>query len=197
MRHLIRTTLASLVLVVPTLAAASMWEIDPAHSSANFAVRHLVISTVRGSMGPMTGTVNLEDSDPTKSTVMATVDVKGIDTREAKRGEHLRGPDFFDVAKYPTITFMSKKVEKVSDTNYKVTGELTMHGVSKEITLDVTGSPKPMKDPFGNTKLGGTATTKLNRQDFGIAWSKALDGGGLVVGDEVDVTVDLELIQKN
>jgi polyisoprenoid-binding protein YceI len=197
MQRFIRLSLTAAVLALPALATASTWEIDPAHSSANFAVRHLVISTVRGTMGTVTGTVTLDENDVTKSSVTATIDAKGIDTREAKRDEHLRGPDFLDVAKYPTITFKSKQITKVSDTQYKVTGDLTLHGITKEVTLAVEGSPKPLKDPFGNTKLGGTATTKLNRQDFGIAWSKSLDGGGLVVGDDIDVTVDVELIRKD
>jgi polyisoprenoid-binding protein YceI len=188
--------MASIVALLPAWAVASTWEIDPAHTRANFAVRHLVISTVRGTMGQVTGTAVLDESDVTKSSVTATIDAKGIDTREAKRDEHLRGPDFLDVAKYPTITFTSKTVEPAGAGKYKVTGDLTLHGVTKEVTLDVTGSPTPMKDPFGNTKLGGVATTKLNRQDFGIAWSKALDGGGLVVGDEVEVTIDVELVKK-
>jgi polyisoprenoid-binding protein YceI len=192
-----RAVVASIIALLPGWAAASTWEIDPAHTSANFAVRHLVISTVRGRMGQVTGSALLDESDVTKSSVTATIDAKGVDTREVKRDEHLRGPDFLDVAAYPTITFKSKKVEPAGAGRYKVTGDLTLHGVTREVTLDVTGSPTPMKDPFGNTKLGGVATTTLNRQDFGIAWSKALDGGGLVVGDEVEVTIDVELTKKN
>jgi polyisoprenoid-binding protein YceI len=185
-----------MLLATPRLTAASTWEIDPAHSNAQFAVRHLVISTVRGQLGKVTGVVQLDDSDVTKSSVQATVDATAINTREAKRDEDLRGPDFLDVAKFPTITFASKKVEQVAADRYKVTGDLTMHGVTKEVTLDVQGSPQPLNDPFGNVKLGGVATTRLNRQDFGIAWSKALDGGGVVVGDDVDVTIDLEVTKK-
>jgi polyisoprenoid-binding protein YceI len=181
---------------LPCLASASTWEIDPAHTSAQFAVRHLMVSTVRGTLGKVAGTVNLDDADPSQSTLEASVDATTIDTREPKRDAHLKSPDFFDVAKYPTITFKSKKVAKVGDTKFQVTGDLTMHGVTKEVVLDVEGSPTPFKDPMGNLKLGGSATTKLNRKDFGIEWNKALDGGGVVVGDDVGVTIDIELIKK-
>jgi polyisoprenoid-binding protein YceI len=183
-------------LTLPTLAHASTWDIDPAHTNAHFAVKHMVISTVRGHLGTVTGTLTFDENDPTKSSVQASIDASGINTDNEKRDQHLKGPDFLDVAKYPTITFKSKKVEKISDDHYKATGDLTLHGVTKEVTLDVKGSPKPLNDPFGNVKLGGEATTTINRQDFGIAWSKSLDGGGLVVGDNVDVMIDVELQKK-
>jgi polyisoprenoid-binding protein YceI len=194
MRRLLLSTVVIVSTGLPCLAGASTWQIDPVHSSAQFAVRHLMVSTVRGTLGPVTGTMNLDETDPTKSSVEASVDANGIDTREAKRDAHLKSPDFFDVAKYPTITFKSKKVTKVNDTKFQVSGDLTMHGVTREVVLDVEGAPKPFKDPMGNLKLGGSATTKLNRKDFGIQWNKAMDGGGVVVGDNVDVTIDIELI---
>ncbi len=197
MRRLVPCTVVIVAgAVLPHLSAASTWEIDPAHTSAQFAVRHLMVSTVRGTLGKVAGTVNLDDTDPTKSTLEASVDATTIDTREPKRDAHLKSPDFFDVAKYPAITFKSKTVTKVGDTKFQVTGDLTMHGVTKEVVLDVEGSPTPFKDPMGNLKLGGSATTKLNRKDFGIEWNKAMDGGGVVVGDDVGVTVDIELIKK-
>lgn len=183
-------------LALPALARASTWEIDPAHTNAHFAVKHLVISTVRGHLGKVSGTLTLDESDPTKSSVQATIDATGINTDNAKRDEHLKSPDFLDVVKYPTITFTSKKVEKIADDHYKATGDLTLRGVTKEVTLDVHGSPKPLNDPFGNVKLGGEATTTIKRQNFGVSWSKALDGGGLVVGDDVDVMIDVELLKK-
>jgi len=193
-----RCLLLSVVVIVatgfPYLAGASTWQIDSVHSSAQFAVRHLMVSTVRGTLGAVTGSMNLDEADPTKSSVEASVDANGIDTRETKRDAHLKSPEFFDVAKYPTITFKSKKVIKVSDTKFQVSGDLMMHGVSKEVVLDVEGSPQPFKDPMGNLKLGGSATTKLNRKDFGIEWNKTMDGGGVVLSDNVDVTIDVELI---
>ena len=195
MRRFLLSAVVSIALG-PSFASASTWQVDSAHTAVQFAVRHLMVSTVRGTLGKAKGTVNLDEGDPTKSTVEASIDVNGIDTREPKRDQHLKSPDFFDVEKYPTVTFKSKKVTKVSDTKFKVAGDLTMHGVTKEVVLDVEGTPKPLTDPFGNVKLGGIATTKVNRKDFGINWSSAMDGGGVVVGDEVDVTIDIELLKK-
>jgi len=196
MQRLSRLTVAVVLLAVPALARASTWQIDPAHTSVQFAVRHLMVSTVRGELGKAAGSVTLDESDLTKSSVEATVDVTAINTREPRRDEHLKSPDFLDAAKYPTITFKSTKVEKVADDHYKVTGDLTIRGVTKSTVLDVTGSPKPVNDPMGNVKLGGSATTRINRQDFGVSWSKSLDGGGVVVGDDVDITIDIELVKK-
>ena len=196
MQRLSRLTVAVALLATPALARASTWQIDPAHTSVQFAVRHLMVSTVRGELGKAAGSVTLDESDLTKSSVEATVDVTAINTREPRRDEHLKSPDFLDAAKYPTITFKSTKVEKVADDHYKVTGDLTIRGVTKSTVLDVTGSPKPVNDPMGNVKLGGSATTRINRQDFGVSWSKSLDGGGVVVGDDVDITIDIELVKK-
>lgn len=193
----VRFFAAAIVLVgLSRIAGASTWQIDTAHSSAQFAVRHMMVSTVRGTLGKITGAVNLDEAELTKSAVEATVDATTIDTREPKRDAHLKSPDFFDVAQYPTITFKSKKVAKLGDAKFQVTGDLTMHGVTKEVVLDVEGVPRPFKDPMGNLRLGGIATTKLNRKDFGVQWNKTLDGGGLMVGDDVDVTIDLELTAK-
>lgn len=190
--------IAALLLLVATATTTSavVFEIDSAHTNAEFAVRHLMISTVRGSLGKVTGTVTVDESDILKSTAEATIDVKGLNTGEAKRDEHLRGPDFFDVAKHPTITFKSKKVTQVGADRFSVVGDLTLHGVTKEVSLDVEGSPKPIKDPWDNVKLGGQARTKINRQDFGMAFSATLDNGGLVVANEVDVTINIEVTQK-
>jgi len=194
MRRLLLSAVVIVTTGFPCLVGASTWQIDSVHSSAQFAVRHLMVSTVRGTLGTVTGTVNLDEADLAKSSVEASVDASGIDTREPKRDSHLKSPDFFDVAKHPTMTFKSKKVVKVSDTKFQVSGDLTIHGVTKEVVLDVEGSPKPFTDPMGNLKLGGSATTKLNRKDFGIEWNKTLDGGGVVLSDNVDVTIDIELI---
>lgn len=196
MRRFVCSTVAIVAAGFPCIAGASTWQIDSAHTSTQFAVRHLMVSTVRGTLGKVTGVVSLDETDPTKSSVEASIDATTIDTREPKRDGHLKSPDFFDVAKYPTITFKSKKVTKVSETTFQVTGDLTMHGVTKEVVLNAEGSPKPFKDPMGNLKLGGAVTTKLNRKDFGIEWNKAMDGGGVVVGDDVDITIDVELIGK-
>ena len=184
-----------LATVVP-VRAQSTWEIDPAHTSIGFTIRHMMVSNVRGHFGKFSGTVKANEKDLTESTVEATIDVASIDTGNAKRDDHLRSPDFFDVAKHPTITFKSRKITPAGDKKWKVTGDLTMHGVTKEVTLDVEGPTDQVKDPQGNVRAGATATTKLSRNDFGISWSKALDGGGLVVGDQVSVTIEVEGVKK-
>ena len=179
---------------LPALAGASHWEIDPQHTSAQFAVRHLVVSTVRGTLGAVTGSVSLDAADLTKSSVEASIDAAGILTRNGMRDEHLKGPDFLYVSKYSKVTFKSKKVEKVADGKFKVTGDLTLRGVTKEVALDVEGAPKPFHDQMGVLKLAGTAKTKINRRDFGMDYDKTLvDGGGLVVGNDVDIIIDIEL----
>jgi polyisoprenoid-binding protein YceI len=155
-----------------------------------------MVSTVRGHLGKVTGTVTLDETDVTKSSVEASIDAAGIDTREPKRDENLKSADFLDVAKYPAITFNSKTVTKVADDTFQVTGDLTIRGVTREVVLNAEGSPKPIQDPFGNVKLGGAVRTKINRQDFGVASSKTLDNGGLVVGNDVDITIDIELSKK-
>jgi len=196
MRRSVMFAVAMFAIALPCVAGASAWKIDPAHTSAQFAVRHLMVSTVRGTLGPVTGILSLDEADLTKSSVEASVDATTIDTREPKRDAHLKSPDFFDAEKYPAITFKSKKVTKLADTKYQVTGDLTMRGVTKEVVLDVEGSPKPATDPMGNVRIGGIVTTKLNRKDFSVLWNKTLDGGGVVVSDEVAVTIDIELVQE-
>jgi polyisoprenoid-binding protein YceI len=176
--------------------AVQVYEIDPAHTAVHFGVRHMMVSTVRGTLGKVTGTVWLDDQDITRSRVEATIDAAGIDTREPKRDEHLRSPDFLDTAKYPTITFRSKRVVKRADDQYEVVGDLTIKGVTREVTLHVEGTPQPFTDPFGNERMGGTARAKINRQDFGVNFNKVMDNGGLLVGNEVDVTIDVEVVRK-
>jgi len=187
---------AVLALAVPAMAFAgtSTWTIDPAHSHSGFAVRHLVISTVRGEFGKTTGTVVLDEQDIAKSTVEATIDASTIDTRVPDRDADLRSPNFFDVAKYPTLTFKSTNVEKAGDGKLKVTGNLTLHGVTRPITLDVTGPTAEIKDPWGKTRRGLSATAKLNRKDFGLTWSKMIETGP-VVGDEVAIDIEVELLK--
>jgi len=189
------TTGLAAVLSLPACAASSEWRIDPQHSSAQFAVKHLMISTVRGEFHGVTGTANWDDQDITKSTVDVTIDAATVETREPKRNAHLKSPDFFDVAKYPAITFKSKKVEQAAPGKIKITGDLTIHGVTKEVVLDVDGPTPPIRDPWGNSRAAISATTKVNRQDFGVKWNANLDGGGVVVGDDVNITIDVEMIK--
>jgi polyisoprenoid-binding protein YceI len=194
-----RTTISAAlaaVLAVSAAAATTTWQIDPQHTAAGFAVKHLMISTVRGQFKGVTGTVNWEDQDISKSTVDITIDANTVDTSEPKRDADLKSDKFFDVLKYPTITFKSKKIEQVSAGKLKITGDLTIHGVTKEAVLDVEGPTPPVKDPWGNTRVAANATTKVNRQDFGVKWNANMDGGGVVVGDDVAITIDLEMIKK-
>jgi len=180
----------------PVFAATSTWQIDPAHTAAGFAVKHLMISTVRGQFKGVNGTVVWDDQDVSKSTIDVTIDARTIDTSEPKRDEDLRSDKFFDTAKYPAITFKSKKIENVSAGKLKVTGDLTIRGVTKEVVLDVEGPSNPIKDPWGNTRVAANATAKINRQDYGVKWNANIDGGGVVVGDDVNITIDLEMIKK-
>jgi polyisoprenoid-binding protein YceI len=183
-------------LSLPAGAATSSWKIDPQHTSAQFAVKHLMISTVRGEFHGVNGTVNWDDKDIAKSTVDITIDATSVDTREPQRNAHLKSPDFFDVAKYPAITFKSKKVERAAPGKLKVTGDLTIRGITKEVTLDVEGPGAPIKDPWGHQRTAIATTTKINRQDFGVKWNAHLDGGGVVVGDDVNITIDLEMFEQ-
>jgi polyisoprenoid-binding protein YceI len=196
MKHGMTLLLAWLVFAVPALTHAATWQIDPDHSSFQFKVRHLTVSNVKGDFSKAKGAVTLDDQDITKLTVEVTIDAVSINTSHAKRDEHLRGPDFFDVIQYPTITFVSKKAIKAGMNKLKVIGNLTIHGTTKEITVDVEGPTPEVKDPWGNFRRGATATVNINRRDFGLTWNKALDSGGLVVGDEVNIYVELELVRK-
>jgi polyisoprenoid-binding protein YceI len=184
-------------LSLPAAAANSNWQIDPAHSSAQFSVRHLAISTVRGAFSKVTGSVMFDDKDVSKSTVEVTIDANSVDTRVPDRDNDLRSEKFFDVAHYPSITFKSRKVEQLAPGKLKVTGDLTIRGTTKEVVLDVEGPTAPMKDPWGNTRTAANATTKINRQDFGVKWNATLDNGGVVVGDDVSIIIDVELVKKD
>jgi len=172
--------------------AQSTWDIDPAHSAAQFQVKHLMISTVRGEFGKMSGTVSFDGKNFSTVKAEAVIDVGSINTREKKRDDHLRSADFFDAAKFPTITFKSKRVENVKGSNFNLVGDLTIRGVTREMILEVEATPV-VKGMEGEPRIGATATARLNRQDFGIKWNRSLDTGGVVVSDEVQITLDLEL----
>ena len=181
------------VLSLSAGAATTDWKIDPAHSSAQFSVRHMAISTVRGAFSKVNGAIVLDDKDISKSTVDVTIDVTTVDTREPGRDNDLRSDHFFDVAHFPTMTFKSKKVEQAAPGKLKVTGDLTIRGTTKEVVLDVEGPTAPVKDPWGNQRAAVNATAKINRQDFGVKWNAIMDNGGLVVGDDVNITIDVEM----
>lgn len=175
-------------------AGVTTYRLDPRHSSANFAVTHLMISTVRGEFHAVNGTVVVDDSDVTKSSVDVTIDASTVDTREPDRDKDLKSTNFFDVAKYPTLTFKSTKVENGAPGHLRVTGDLTLHGVTKSVVLDVTAPKSPIKDPWGLQRTAVSGTTKINRQDFGMNYSKTLDNGGLMISNDVDITLDVEMI---
>jgi polyisoprenoid-binding protein YceI len=181
-------------LALPASAGTTMYQIDPRHSSAGFGVTHLMISTVRGEFHGVTGTVVVDDSDISKSSVNVTIDATTVDTREPDRDKHLKSEAFFDVAKYPSITFQSTKVERNNDGSLKVTGDLTIRGVTKTAVLTANLPKAPIKDPWGFQRTATSASAKINRQDFGVAWNQKLDSGGVVVGDDVNITLDVEMI---
>ena len=192
----ISVTALAATLSLPAVAATSTWQIDPNHSAAQFAVQHLGLSTVRGAFTKVSGTIQLDDKDIAKSSVDVTIDAASVDTRVEGRDKDLRSDHFFEVDKYPTLTFKSTKVEQVVVGKLKVTGDLTIHGVTKQVVLDVEGPTAAVKDPWGNQRAAASATTKINRQDFGVKWNAKMDNGGWVVGDDVAITIDVEMVQK-
>jgi polyisoprenoid-binding protein YceI len=196
MRRRIILAAAVLCLVAPGLLLAAPWEFDPPHTGIQFKVRHLMVSSVRGDFEKVSGKIVYDEADVTKSTADITIDAASINTRVAKRDEHLRSPDFLDAAKYPAISFTSKRVEKTGTGTLKMTGDLTIRGVTKEVVLTVEGPTPPIKDLQGNARVGGQATAKISRKDFGLVWNKALETGGVAVGDEVEITIDVEIYRK-
>jgi polyisoprenoid-binding protein YceI len=175
---------------LPSLAET--YTIDPQHSQAGFSIRHMMLSNVRGAFSKVSGTVEYDPAKPAASKVNATIEMSSVDTHDAKRDEHLRSADFFDVEKYPTMTFKSTKVAPRGKDGLTVTGDLTLHGVTKQVVLNVEGPTAELKDPKG-AKRGASATTKIHRKDFGITYNKQLDNGGVALGEDVDVTLDVEI----
>jgi polyisoprenoid-binding protein YceI len=174
----------------------TQWQIDPAHSAAHFSVRHLMISNVRGEFTKLSGNAVIDPSDLTKSSVEVTIDAASVNTREPQRDEHLRSADFFDVANHPTLSFRSRRVESLGGENLKITGDLTIRGVTREVTFDAEGPTPSVKDPWGNVRAGITASTKIDRKDFGVAFNALTETGGVMVGNEVKITIEAELIQQ-
>ena len=195
-QNFVATAGLAVLFAVPIYASTSSWQIDSQHTAAQFSVRHLAISTVRGQFSSVKGTVQIDDTDVSKSTVDVSIDVNSVDTREPKRDAHLKSADFFDAAKYPEMVFKSKKVERAPDGRLKVRGDLTIRGITKEVILDVDGPTGAVKDPWGMQRAGLTATTKINRQDFGVKWNAPMDNGGVVVGDEISIVIDLEMTKQ-
>ncbi len=170
------------------------YTIDPAHSAVHFSVRHMMLSNVRGEFTKLSGTVKFDPQNAAGSSIEATIDATSINTRDSQRDGHLKSADFLDVEKFPTINFQSKQIQLHTD-GAQVTGDLTIHGVTREITLDVEGPTAEIKDPWGKQRVGASATAKLSRKDFGLVWNAALETGGVMVGDEVKITIDVEAVR--
>jgi polyisoprenoid-binding protein YceI len=173
----------------------TIYKIDPAHSSAQFSVRHMMISNVRGSFGSVQGTIEYDADRPADSRIDAVIDVGTINTNDQKRDEHLKSPDFLHAEQHPTITFKSKKIVPDTDGRWKATGDLTVHGVTKEVTLDVEGPSPEGKDPYGNTRIGASATTKIKRSDFGVTFNAPVETGGILIGDDLKVELEISAIR--
>lgn len=171
------------------------WNIDPAHSAAEFKVKHMMISNVKGKFSGISGALSLDEADPTRSTIEALIPAATLNTADEQRDTHLKSADFFDAEKFPTLTFKSTQVKKVAEGELAVTGELTMHGVTRTVTFAVEGPSAPAKDPWGNQRIGLSATTKINRKDFGLTWNAALETGGVLVGEDIAITLDVQFIK--
>jgi len=184
----------SMLLLAVAAAHAATYQIDSAHSAAAFTVRHMMVTNVSGAFSKVTGTVVYDPSNPAASRVEAVIDASSIDTREPKRDAHLRSEDFFDVARFPTITFNSKRVEKAGEGRLRVVGDLTLRGVTREVVLEVEGPTPEISTPSGY-RMGASATARINRKDFGMTWNRALDAGGVVVGEEVRIQIDVALVR--
>ena len=183
------TLVTVIALAAAAAAQAATWQIDPMHSSAQFSVRHLGVSTVRGAFTKVSGSAKFDPADPSKTSLDASIEAGSVDTRVEMRDNDLRSANFLDVQKYPTITFHSKQTKAAGAGKLQITGDLTIHGVTKEVVLDVDGPSAPIKDPWGNQRIGASAATKINRKDFGV------NGASGVVGDEITITIDAELMQ--
>lgn len=190
-----KTALFLLLAAAPLIRAQGVYEIDSSHSSAQFSVRHMMVSNTKGEFSRLTGTIAYDPGNLAATKVAAVIDVSTINTREPKRDAHLKSADFFDVAKFPTMTFASKSAWREGG-KIKLKGDLTMHGVTREVVLDVEGPSPEVKDPQGGARIGASATTKINRRDFGLTYNKLLETGGAIVGDEVTITIDIEAIRK-
>lgn len=174
----------------------TVYKIDSAHSNAQFIIRHMMVTNVRGGFRRIEGTISYDSQHPEQSQVEAVIDVASINTNDENRDAHLRSPEFFDVEKYPQITFKSRSVAPFGEAEWKITGDLTIHGTTKEVTLNVEGPTPEGKDPFGNIRIGAFAWTKIKRSDFGLTWNAALETGGILIGDELKIELDVSAIRQ-
>jgi polyisoprenoid-binding protein YceI len=189
------TTSASTAANSPAPGTVSTWNIDPAHSAAEFKVKHMMIANVKGKFTGLSGVLKLDETDYTHSNVEASIPVSSLSTGDDQRDGHLKGADFFDAEKFPALTFKSTNIDSEGGPNYSVTGDLTIHGVTKSVTLAIEDVSQPAKDPWGNQRIGLSGSTKINRKDFGLVWNAALETGGVLVGEEVTITLDIQFVK--
>lgn len=185
--------MSTTVTAAPT--KTTTWNLDPVHSVAEFKVKHMMISNVKGQFTGISGTVTMDESDIVNSRVEAAIDAASINTRDPQRDAHLKSADFFEVEKYPALSFRSTSIQRKGDDELAVTGDLTIHGVTREVVFNVEGPTAPGKDPWGNTRIGLSAVTKISRRDFGLTWNAALEAGGILVGDEITITLDVQFVK--
>jgi polyisoprenoid-binding protein YceI len=187
--------MASTTTATPTQTSTTTWKIDPAHSIAEFKVKHMMIANVTGQFSKISGTLSLDETDLTNSRAEAIIDVSSIHTRDEQRDAHLKSPDFFDVEKFPSLHFKSSDIRIVRDGELSVEGDLTVHGVTRKVRFVVEGPTPPAKDPWGNARVAISASTKINRKDFGLTWNAALETGGILVGEEVTISLEVEFVK--
>jgi polyisoprenoid-binding protein YceI len=185
----------STTLIAQPTTATTTWNLDPVHSVAEFKVMHMMISNVKGQFTGISGALTLNEDDIVNSRVEVIIDASSINTRDAQRDAHLKSADFFDVEKFPNLTFRSMAVKRTGEDELGVTGDLTIHGVTRRVVFKVEGPTSPAKDPWGNTRIGVSATTKINRNDFGLTWNAALETGGILVGNEITISLDVQFIK--
>lgn len=188
------STVAAVFSTSTPATTTSTWTIDPAHSAAEFKVRHMMISYVKGEFSGLSGVLNLDETDYTKSSVTASIPTASVRTGDDKRDSHLKNADFFDIEKFPALTFQSTKIVTAGENNYFVTGDLTIRNITKSVILTVEDLSKPSNDPWGHRRIGLTGSTKVNRKDFGLTWNMALDSGGVLLGDEVTIALDVQFV---
>jgi polyisoprenoid-binding protein YceI len=181
--------------LAPALTATTTWNIDPAHTAAEFKVKHMMIANVKGHFSKISGVLIRDESNPTNDRIEATIEAASIQTRDERRDAHLKSADFFHVEKFPTLHFKSTGINVVGKGELSVEGDLTIHGVTRKVRFAVEGPTPPAKDPWGNTRIGVSASTKINRKDFGLTWNAALETGGILVGDEVTITLDAQFVK--
>ena len=195
MNRFMRILATAAICLISSSAMASSWTIDPDHSNIQFKIRHLMITDVKGTFGKVKGVIRIDEKDMSLSAVEVTIEIDSINTGVAKRDEHLRSNEFFDAARFPTMTFVSRKVTQSGKGQMKILGDLTIRGISREVVLDVEGPTNEIKDPWGNTRRGASATTKINRTDFGLTWNKSMESGGMMIDDTVFINLEIEMIK--